>query len=53
MMKPNTNQMLPEKFKDFIKQYFENKLGIEITGIVLHSMLCYIWYKLLYIQGLS
>jgi hypothetical protein len=29
-----------EKFKDFIKQYFENKLGIEITGIVLHNMLC-------------
>jgi hypothetical protein len=43
--------VIPEKFKDFIKQYFENKLGIEITGIVLHNMLCDIEFdKLLYTE---
>jgi hypothetical protein len=47
-MNPNMNEyeseteyepdVIPEKFKDFIKQYFE-KLGIEITGIVI--IVCY------------
>jgi hypothetical protein len=46
--------VIPEKFKDFIN-ILKNKLGIEITGIVLH--VCYailVWQVVVYrVQGLS